>query len=413
MKICILVSALCALASVGLGDDVGVDTIVSPVGTIDSGQVVVPTCAVHAYTGSGPVDVHFLIPDAGYHDSLTLPPLPPGLVDTVTFTGWTPQSRDSMDAVAWLHCDGDTYPKNDTFRLRFFVRVTDIAVTQITMPQPDTTLDSGAIFYPQCRVWNFGNISLNFDVRFRISTYQSTRNLTLIAGGTTLATAPDQYTTMPGTWVCIDSALVSGDLRPENNVMIDTFTVRGAIRESLWIKVMMPDTVDTTTFHPHARVCNCRHGAASFKSIFSIYDSVGTPRVYADSTNHMLGPGDTVDVVYADARISEPGAYLAVAFIPLEPGGWEYADSMYFWVVPGSGVEEGLKPQASSHKLQATVVRGVPAGAVVFDAMGRRVLNPKPGVYFVWEQSAFGSQHSGTENGARSTVHVRKVILQR
>ena len=61
----------------------------------------------------------------------------------------------------------------------------------------------------------------------------------------------------------------------------------------------------------------------------------------------------------------------------------------------------------------ATVIKTLPAGAVAFDAMGRRVLNPKPGVYFVSEYSVVGSQHSGTLNGARNTVHVRKVILQR
>jgi len=37
---------------------------------------------------------------------------------------------------------------------------------------------------------------------------------------------------------------------------------------------------------------------------------------------------------------------------------------------------------------------------VVFDALGRRVLNPKSGVCFV------------AEYGERSTVHVRKVIIQ-
>ena len=50
------------------------------------------------------------------------------------------------------------------------------------------------------------------------------------------------------------------------------------------------------------------------------------------------------------------------------------------------GVEESFKPQAISAKPVATVVRGLPAGAVVFDAMGRRVLSAKSGVYFVREE---------------------------
>jgi YVTN family beta-propeller protein len=80
--------------------------------------------------------------------------------------------------------------------------------------------------------------------------------------------------------------------------------------------------------------------------------------------------------------------------------------------MPG-GVEESPKPQASGYKPAATVMRGLPAGAVAFDVMGRRVTNPGPGVYFVREQSAFSSQHSGRSavGGERSAVCVRKVVL--
>ena len=71
-----------------------------------------------------------------------------------------------------------------------------------------------------------------------------------------------------------------------------------------------------------------------------------------------------------------------------------------------NGVEESPKPQAPSLKPAATVVRGLPAGAVAFDAMGRRVVNPRPGVYFVRsEPSAAGREPSA--------FAVRKVILQR
>jgi YVTN family beta-propeller protein len=60
------------------------------------------------------------------------------------------------------------------------------------------------------------------------------------------------------------------------------------------------------------------------------------------------------------------------------------------------GIEESLKPQASRSKPAATVVRSLPVGAVVFDASGRRVVNPKSGIYFVRavsrELSAVGCQ---------------------
>ena len=45
--------------------------------------------------------------------------------------------------------------------------------------------------------------------------------------------------------------------------------------------------------------------------------------------------------------------------------------------------EENLGPQAQSHGLATIVIRSLPQGAVAFDATGRRVLHPKPGIYFL------------------------------
>jgi hypothetical protein len=43
-------------------------------------------------------------------------------------------------------------------------------------------------------------------------------------------------------------------------------------------------------------------------------------------------------------------------------------------------------PRATSRKLSATVVRCLPAGAVAFDALGRKVADPRSGIYFVCEE---------------------------
>jgi hypothetical protein len=53
------------------------------------------------------------------------------------------------------------------------------------------------------------------------------------------------------------------------------------------------------------------------------------------------------------------------------------------------GVAERIpKPQVISRKLVATVFRSIPRGTVAFDALGRRALNRKPGIYFVREAQA-------------------------
>ena len=63
------------------------------------------------------------------------------------------------------------------------------------------------------------------------------------------------------------------------------------------------------------------------------------------------------------------------------------------------GLEEGQQPTACASRPTATVLRRLPPGATVFDASGRRVTNPKSGIYFVRAEP--------------SAVAVRKVILQR
>jgi hypothetical protein len=51
----------------------------------------------------------------------------------------------------------------------------------------------------------------------------------------------------------------------------------------------------------------------------------------------------------------------------------------------------------------APILSRLPAGAVAFDAMGRKVVNPRPGVAFVREPSAAG----------RGPSAVTKVVIQR
>ena len=69
-----------------------------------------------------------------------------------------------------------------------------------------------------------------------------------------------------------------------------------------------------------------------------------------------------------------------------------------------SGVEESSDPRVLSHGLRPTVIRSLPQGAVAYDATGRKVVNPRSGVYFVSEEP---------QTSSRTPQDVRKVILQR
>jgi hypothetical protein len=294
MKFCILISAFCVLTSVGFGLDVSVDTILAPSGTPDSGQSMFPRVVVSNRSDQQAMDAStWLTSDdgtpSGYSDSVTHFDMLPLSTETLSYSIWIPRGRDSMTATAWIHCDGDTYPQNDTFRLRFFVRIKDIGLSDL-WPAGDT-FDSGQIIVPNVRASNLGNMTMSF-VLWGDS-------ITLLPGEDTVAYG-DSLTCMPGIWAIQAFLVIIGDMFPENNIIVDTFYVRSG------------------------------------------------------------------------SAIEENAAN----------GSWP----------------------SHSDKLQPTVLRRLPAGAVAFDAMGRRVVDPKPGVYFVREEPQASSHKPQT---------MRKVILGR
>ncbi|MCX6841455.1 MAG: hypothetical protein NTX53_04110 [candidate division WOR-3 bacterium] len=83
-------------------------------------------------------------------------------------------------------------------------------------------------------------------------------------------------------------------------------------------------------------------------------------------------------------------------------GNWDIFGSFVY----NSGVQETPNAEVRVASREAAVVRGLPAGATVFDASGRRVVNPKSGIYFVRPEPSAASRQP-------SAVTVRKVILQR
>jgi hypothetical protein len=78
------------------------------------------------------------------------------------------------------------------------------------------------------------------------------------------------------------------------------------------------------------------------------------------------------------------------------------------FIMPGTA--EGPQPAVPGSGPAATVLRGIPAGAVVFDAMGRRVVGAKAGVYFVVTPHPDPLPQRERASGA---VSVRKVVVQR
>ena len=109
--------------------------ILSPTGTMDSGQLATPRLVVRnaASVEATQIKVNFNIEDAGgplYRESLVIASIPPKSLDTVEFASWVPEARDSLKSVAWTYWADDSSHKDDTIRNKFFVRVKDIGVLE-------------------------------------------------------------------------------------------------------------------------------------------------------------------------------------------------------------------------------------------------------------------------------------------
>jgi hypothetical protein len=101
---------------------------------------------------------------------------------------------------------------------------------------------------------------------------------------------------------------------------------------------------------------------------------------------------ESVEVARAVRQTSD-GGYMVAGYAD-PPGTSGVYDIYLVKMAPDSagGIQESPKPLAPSHKLSATVLSGASdvgrlASCIVYDAMGRRVMNPRSGIYFIDRKS--------------------------
>jgi hypothetical protein len=169
------------------------------------------------------------------------------------------------------------------------------------------------------------------------------------------------------------------------------------------------DTLDSgAVIWPSSEVANVGTIDAHFSMVHEIGD-------YVCHDSVTLLPDERRVIAASESLLALPGVWTIKAWAYLS-GDMDPTNNIMtdtFWVRPFPGVEETRNDERGTMNGGATVLRRLPAGAVAFDAMGRRVPDPKTGVYFVWEQSAISSQHSGRSaaSGGRDMGVVWKVVL--
>ena len=172
------------------------------------------------------------------------------------------------------------------------------------------------------------------------------------------------------------------------NWYVDSIPTRGALNDDYSSIGGRVDMDSTLTLELVTVRASGRYGTMFWRK----FDTVG------EYVLRGLGAGAYLVTMYA--RVRELGDF-EVTYPESVRVGYSQAIGGINFRIPPPGVAEQQQPRALVTRPAATVMRRLPPGATVFDAMGRRVPNPKSGVYFL------------TEDGTRCAVHVRKVILQR
>lgn len=376
-----------------LEQNVSPTALLSPVGTVDSGEAVVPALGLRNF-GAVPaesvaVHVMFETPTDAvvYHES-TYVTLPARASDTVEFPSWSPAPRGNINATAWTFWQDDIMPQDDTLRRQFLVRVKDVAVTEVYMPVPNDTIDPGFV-RPRCQVWNYGNTAATFPVVFGIEDWRDTVMVTDLQPGTAgPATSPDSIRlggdTLP--WNGMMATLLDGDMYPDNNDTTFPFWVRGMVAHDVTLNVEVPagSLLVNDQFTPVVLALNEAAVDEEFWLYLVIMDSQPAVIVH-DSVPVMLPARFQTRVAFMPQTFSIVGRYMAACSADIDPRNWE-TDTQTFWIARNIGMAEG-KGQPLRFGLYAAepnpfngsaVVRfGLPLGQevdlAVYSASGRRV----------------------------------------
>jgi hypothetical protein len=212
--------------------DVGVRSILAPVGTVDSGTTITPQARVKNYgTSAASFPVKLRI-GSFYSDSQNVTSLAPGDSALVSFTNWTAGPRGTHATRCTTALAGDQSHANDTLSGSVTVRVKDIGVVSIN--RPAGSYGQGEIVVPAATVRNYGTVPASFEVWMLLKTPTGTLYYSDSASVANLSPASNVVVDaflpctlrLLGDWTARCSTALSGDLRLDNNVMSRGFKVR-------------------------------------------------------------------------------------------------------------------------------------------------------------------------------------------
>jgi hypothetical protein len=309
--------ALHAVRSIGtdsLEHDVGVEALLMP-DMVDTGKVVVPEAVVANYgQWSESFPAWFELP-SGFLEMLDVADLEVGMRETLSFPAWRATRRGWNTFSAWTLLSGDEQPANDSASDSLFVRVKDVGITDVDVPDtiwPDT-------FRIRVELTNFGNVPLVFPLLLRLNLVSDTVDVESLMPGESRWVCSDTLRLPPGVWLVNISVRLAGDAHPENNDTSFVLIVRGVIHDDVACEqILVPHAViDTGAFTPRARYANYGTSEVTCTTFCWIEDTATDVVVYQDRASVML-PAETCSVVtYDQCTLKVVGPYMVSCSIHL------------------------------------------------------------------------------------------------
>jgi len=267
--------------------DVGVQTIIAPRGSVDSGATVTPTALIRNYGNQAASFPVTMLIGTSYRQTVQ-ESLPSGASDTVTFPSWVAEPVGTLPVVCFTSLAGDEEAANDTAYDTVVVTraaVHDVGPSAILAPGP--LLYAGDTVQPKVIIRNFGTETERyFDVRFRIgSVYDRIARVdsALVPNGTADLTFPS-WIAEPGNFTVSCSTMLANDANRANDRL--TLDIGVTSHLVLYIEPDQSDSIqlgERKTYHFYARL---EGTAADVVELVPPRVPVGWSAVLFDSTGN-------------------------------------------------------------------------------------------------------------------------------
>ncbi|MEO0110556.1 MAG: T9SS type A sorting domain-containing protein [candidate division WOR-3 bacterium] len=307
--------------------DVGVSAITAPPTVVDSGTSTTPACTVYNY-GNQTVSyqVRFKIGNF-YNQTATVSNHSPQTKVYLTFPNWEALQRGTWAVSCSTELANDQNPNNDKRTSQVLVRVRDVGCLLIT--SPPSFVDSGVVVTPACTVYNYGNSTESYTVRFKIGDfYNETATVSNHSPGAKIyLTFPDWQAVQVGTHPVRCSTELAGDFYPDNDAQSREVTV--GVLDCGVEEIFAPQGIVDSgqTIIPSVKVRNFGNLSAELPVWFLIDE------IYEDSAWISLEPNDSMVVSFSPWEATICDTFIVKSFTALSGDRNPGNDTSFTWVI--------------------------------------------------------------------------------